>query len=41
MIAEEAYETVTDPVTRTLRGARAVSQARIELYGGKRKPKAA
>lgn len=41
VIAEEAYEAVTDPVTRTLRGARAVSQARIELYGGKRKPKAA
>lgn len=33
-LAEEAYDAVTDPVTRTLRGAKAVSQARIELYGG-------
>ncbi|MES9558807.1 MULTISPECIES: type I-E CRISPR-associated protein Cse1/CasA [unclassified Streptomyces] len=33
-LAEEAYDTVTAPVTRTLRGAKAVSQARIELYGG-------
>lgn len=38
-LAEEAYDTVTAPVTRTLRGAKAVSQARIELYGGPRKKK--
>jgi CRISPR system Cascade subunit CasA len=36
-LAEEAYATVTDSVTRTLRGAKAVSQARIELYGGRRR----
>ncbi|MFI8963076.1 type I-E CRISPR-associated protein Cse1/CasA [Streptomyces sp. NPDC053493] len=33
-LAEEAFETVTDNATRTQRGAKAVSQARIELYGG-------
>ncbi|MCX4399990.1 type I-E CRISPR-associated protein Cse1/CasA (plasmid) [Streptomyces sp. NBC_00053] len=33
-LAEEAYDTVTAPVTRTLRGAKAISQARIDLYGG-------
>ncbi|WP_329612654.1 type I-E CRISPR-associated protein Cse1/CasA [Streptomyces brevispora] len=33
-LAEEAYDTVTTPVTRTLRGAKAVSHARTELYGG-------
>jgi CRISPR type I-E/ECOLI-associated protein CasA/Cse1 len=32
-LAEEAYDTVTDSVTRTLRGAKAVSTARIDLYG--------
>ncbi|MEU8764273.1 type I-E CRISPR-associated protein Cse1/CasA [Streptomyces sp. NPDC048659] len=39
-LAEDAYEAVTATVTRTQRGARAVSQARIELYGGppKKKP---
>ncbi|MFJ4469632.1 type I-E CRISPR-associated protein Cse1/CasA [Streptomyces sp. NPDC089424] len=40
-LAEEAYDTVTEPVTRTLRGAKAVSQARIELYGGTPKKRAA
>ncbi|WP_299536804.1 type I-E CRISPR-associated protein Cse1/CasA [uncultured Streptomyces sp.] len=33
-LAEEAYDAVTAPVTRTLRGAKAVSQARNDLYGG-------
>lgn len=33
-LAEDAYESVTDTVTRTQRGAKAVSEARIELYGG-------
>ncbi|MEV4679939.1 type I-E CRISPR-associated protein Cse1/CasA [Streptomyces kurssanovii] len=33
-LAEEAYDAVTEPVTRTVRGAKAVSQARIDLYGG-------
>ncbi|MFC9856161.1 MULTISPECIES: type I-E CRISPR-associated protein Cse1/CasA [unclassified Streptomyces] len=33
-LAEEAYDVVTAPVTHTLRGAKAVAQARIELYGG-------
>ncbi|MGW1224898.1 type I-E CRISPR-associated protein Cse1/CasA [Streptomyces sp. NPDC002530] len=33
-LAEQAYDTVTAPVTRTLRGAKAVSRARAELYGG-------
>ncbi|MGW7063521.1 type I-E CRISPR-associated protein Cse1/CasA [Streptomyces sp. NPDC054904] len=36
-LAEEAYDAVTTTVTRTQRGAKAVSQARIELYGGTRK----
>lgn len=40
-LAEEAYDAVTDSITRTLRGAKAVSDARIELYGGRRKTKAA
>ncbi|MFB4420631.1 type I-E CRISPR-associated protein Cse1/CasA [Streptomyces sp. QL37] len=40
-LAEEAYDTVTAPVTRTLRGAKAVSQARIDLYGGTPKTRAA
>ncbi|MGA4867246.1 type I-E CRISPR-associated protein Cse1/CasA [Streptomyces lavendulocolor] len=38
-LAEEAYEAVTATVTRTQRGAKAVNQARIELYGGDRKKK--
>ncbi|WP_432105894.1 type I-E CRISPR-associated protein Cse1/CasA [Streptomyces sp. bgisy091] len=33
-LAQEAYDAVTEPVTRTLRGAKAVSQARLDLYGG-------
>jgi CRISPR system Cascade subunit CasA len=36
-LAENAYETVTESVTRTIRGAKAVSDARIELYGGRRR----
>ncbi|MEU9146567.1 type I-E CRISPR-associated protein Cse1/CasA [Streptomyces sp. NPDC048349] len=36
-LAEEAYDAVTAIVTRTQRGAKAVSEARIELYGGTRK----
>ncbi|WP_082317745.1 type I-E CRISPR-associated protein Cse1/CasA [Streptomyces sp. NRRL WC-3549] len=40
-LAEEAYDAVTAPVTRTLRGAKAVSEARIDLYGGPRKKRAA
>ncbi|MFD3781206.1 type I-E CRISPR-associated protein Cse1/CasA [Streptomyces sp. NPDC058612] len=36
-LAEEAYDAVTTTVTRTQRGAKAVSEARIELYGGTRK----
>jgi CRISPR system Cascade subunit CasA len=39
--AEEAYDAVTASVTRTQRGAKAVSDARIELYGGRRKAKVA
>ncbi|MCL7382134.1 type I-E CRISPR-associated protein Cse1/CasA [Streptomyces sp. 35G-GA-8] len=39
--AEQTYEAVTTSVTHTKRGARAVSTARIELYGGRRqKPSA-
>ncbi|MFF8387405.1 type I-E CRISPR-associated protein Cse1/CasA [Streptomyces kanasensis] len=38
-LAEEAYEAVTATVTRTQRGAKAVFEARIELYGGDRKKK--
>ncbi|MFJ9703531.1 type I-E CRISPR-associated protein Cse1/CasA [Streptomyces fradiae] len=38
-LAEEAYEAVTATVTRTQRGAKAVFEARIELYGGNRKKK--
>ncbi|WNI19862.1 type I-E CRISPR-associated protein Cse1/CasA [Actinacidiphila sp. ITFR-21] len=34
-LAEASYDTVTTSVTRTLRGAKAVSEARIELYGGR------
>lgn len=36
-LAEDAYDTLTASVTRTLRGAKAVSDARIELYGGRRR----
>ncbi|MGW0822475.1 type I-E CRISPR-associated protein Cse1/CasA [Streptomyces sp. NPDC002845] len=36
-LAIDAYETVTASVTRTQRGARAVSNARVELFGGVRK----
>ncbi|WP_405650507.1 type I-E CRISPR-associated protein Cse1/CasA [Streptomyces sp. RK9] len=36
-LAVEAYDTVTASVTRTQRGAKAVSDARIGLYGGARK----
>ncbi|MFG2622993.1 type I-E CRISPR-associated protein Cse1/CasA [Streptomyces sp. NPDC048507] len=35
-LAEEAYDAVTATVTRTQRGAKAVSEARTELYGGTR-----
>lgn len=35
-IAESAYDTVTAPVCHLQRGARAVADARIELYGGRR-----
>ncbi|MEU6534570.1 type I-E CRISPR-associated protein Cse1/CasA [Streptomyces sp. NPDC047000] len=38
-IAERAYEQVTRPVCHTQRGARAVADARIELYGGHRRPR--
>ncbi|GAQ65362.1 type I-E CRISPR-associated protein Cse1/CasA [Streptomyces scabiei] len=36
-LAREAYETVTASITRTQRGAKAVSNARTELFGGIRK----
>ncbi|MEV6383078.1 type I-E CRISPR-associated protein Cse1/CasA [Streptomyces sp. NPDC051773] len=36
-LARDTYETVTASVTRTQRGAKAVSNARIELFGGIRK----
>lgn len=36
-LATDAYETVTATITRTQRGAKAVSTARIELFGGVRK----
>lgn len=36
-LAEQAYETVTERAGLTLRGAQAVSEARIELYGGPRR----
>ncbi|TXS44088.1 type I-E CRISPR-associated protein Cse1/CasA [Streptomyces sp. uw30] len=36
-LATDAYETVTASITRTQRGAKAVSNARIELFGGTRK----
>ncbi|MGW7045127.1 type I-E CRISPR-associated protein Cse1/CasA [Streptomyces avermitilis] len=36
-LATDAYDTVTASVTRTQRGAKAVSHARIDLYGGVRK----
>ncbi|MDX3186190.1 type I-E CRISPR-associated protein Cse1/CasA [Streptomyces sp. ME02-7008A-1] len=39
-LAQEAYDAVTEPVTRTLRGAKAVSQARLDLYGGTPKGRA-
>ncbi|WP_309248428.1 type I-E CRISPR-associated protein Cse1/CasA [Streptomyces sp. MNP-20] len=35
-IAEAAFDTVTRPVCHTQRGARAVADARTELYGGRR-----
>ncbi|MGW0734437.1 type I-E CRISPR-associated protein Cse1/CasA [Streptomyces sp. NPDC002851] len=38
-LALKAYDAVTGPVTGTQRGAKAVSQARIELYGGPRRTK--
>ncbi|GAA3644396.1 type I-E CRISPR-associated protein Cse1/CasA [Streptomyces chitinivorans] len=38
-LAEQAFDAVTASVTRTLRGAKAVSTARLELYGGRRKKK--
>jgi CRISPR system Cascade subunit CasA len=40
-LATDAYETVTASITRTQRGAKAVSNARIELFGGMRKKPAA
>ncbi|KFF98123.1 CRISPR-associated protein Cse1 [Streptomyces scabiei] len=40
-LARDAYETVTASVTRTQRGAKAVSNARTELFGGIRKKAAA
>jgi CRISPR system Cascade subunit CasA len=36
-LATDAFEAVTASVTRTQRGAKAVSHARIELFGGARK----
>ncbi len=39
-IAEQAYTTVTDPVCHSQRGARAVADARVELYGGNRRARA-
>ncbi|WP_240970406.1 type I-E CRISPR-associated protein Cse1/CasA [Actinacidiphila epipremni] len=36
-LAERAYDTVTERAGMTLRGAQAVSDARIELYGGPRR----
>jgi len=36
-IAERAYASVTEPVCHTQRGARAVADARTELYGGNRR----
>ncbi|WP_371611843.1 type I-E CRISPR-associated protein Cse1/CasA [Streptomyces clavifer] len=39
-LAQEAYDAVTEPVTRTVRGAKAVSQARLDLYGGTPKNRA-
>ncbi|MGW2886434.1 type I-E CRISPR-associated protein Cse1/CasA [Streptomyces griseoruber] len=36
-LAADVYDMVTDSITRTQRGAKAVSNARIELYGGVRK----
>ncbi|MER7122416.1 type I-E CRISPR-associated protein Cse1/CasA [Streptomyces goshikiensis] len=38
-LAERSYETVTAPLTSHVRGARAVAEARIELYGGRRTTK--
>ncbi|PJF01959.1 type I-E CRISPR-associated protein Cse1/CasA [Streptomyces carminius] len=38
-LAREAFDAVTASITRTLRGAKAVSTARLELYGGRRKKK--
>jgi CRISPR system Cascade subunit CasA len=39
-IAERAYASVTELVCHTQRGARAVADARTELYGGNRRPRA-
>lgn len=36
-LALQAYEVVTASVTRTQRGAKAASQARVEIFGGARK----
>ncbi|MEV7416610.1 type I-E CRISPR-associated protein Cse1/CasA [Streptomyces sp. NPDC089919] len=36
-LAEEAFDTVTGPVTGTQRGAKAVFEARLDLYGRPRK----
>ncbi|PWI05753.1 type I-E CRISPR-associated protein Cse1/CasA [Streptomyces sp. NWU339] len=40
-LAQDAFDDVTASVARTQRGAKAVSEARIELYGGIRKKKGA
>ncbi|MFB7234082.1 type I-E CRISPR-associated protein Cse1/CasA [Streptomyces sp. NPDC056269] len=40
-LAESSYDTVTAPLTSHMRGARAVADARIELYGGRRTNKGA
>ncbi|WP_414167044.1 type I-E CRISPR-associated protein Cse1/CasA [Streptoverticillium reticulum] len=38
MIAEHVYDHVTETAAGSMRGARARESARIELYGGRRKP---
>ncbi|MFE0773192.1 type I-E CRISPR-associated protein Cse1/CasA [Streptomyces sp. NPDC058861] len=40
-LAERSYDTVTAPLTSHVRGARAVAEARAELYGGRRTTKGA
>ncbi|MCZ0978763.1 type I-E CRISPR-associated protein Cse1/CasA [Streptomyces diastatochromogenes] len=40
-LAERSYDTVTAPLASHARGARAVAEARIELYGGRRTTKGA